>query len=113
MAVEGIGGNGSTGVAFLVSAGLVAELIAKACSSPQTLEINAGRRVETLWKWVNIGMAEAVVFVVIAALIDRKHQRPILLGAMLEMGITYLEYVHGKQSGLAAHAAGALGTETY
>jgi len=47
--------NGGDGVAFLVSAGLVYECIAKACSSPQTAELNAEKRAETLMKWVNIG----------------------------------------------------------
>lgn len=92
--------SGGDGIAFLVSAGIVAEIIAKACSSPQTLEINVRTREATLMKWVWIGIAEAAVFVTIAAYIDRKHRMAIIMGGLLEAVITYSEYMHGKQSGL-------------
>lgn len=94
------GGGASWGIAFLVSAGIVAEIVAKACSSPQTTELNADKRAPTLMKWVNIGMAEAAVFVVIAALFDPAHRVPIILGGITEGAITYMEYLHGKQAGL-------------
>jgi uncharacterized membrane protein len=94
-------GNASNGIAFLVSAGIVAEIVAKACSSPQTAHLNAEKRAETLMLWVNIGMAEAVVFVVIAASIDKKHRTPIILGGALEAVITYGEYAYAKKAGLA------------
>ncbi len=109
MAVEGLGG-GTVGIAFLVSAGLVAEIVAKACSSPQTVEINAGTRAATLMKWVNIGMAEAALLVLIAAAADRQHRAAILLGGLTEGVITYVEYMHGKRSGLAS---GGPGTEQH
>ena len=51
-------GTNSDGIAFLVSAGIVYEIIAAACSSPQTTEINAGTRADTLMKWVHIGLAQ-------------------------------------------------------
>lgn len=102
--------SASWGIAFLVGAGAVAEFMAKACSSPQTVEINASRRSGTLFKWVNIGAAEAIVIVAIAGLVDKKNRQPILLGAALELVITYAEYVHGKRSGLAS---GEPGTESY
>ncbi|HXT92375.1 MAG TPA: hypothetical protein VN714_24335, partial [Trebonia sp.] len=63
MALEKMSGNGSTGIAFLVSAGIVNEIIAAACSSPQTTEINAAKRADTLMKWVNLGIAQAALFV--------------------------------------------------
>src|SRR5260370_41358660 len=107
MAVEGLGG-GTTGIAFLVSAGLVAEIVAKACSSPQTVEINAGTRAATLMKWVNIGMAEAALLVLIAAAVDRQHRTAVLLGGPAEGIITYVEDMHGKRSALAG---GGPGTE--
>lgn len=99
MAGEGIGA-GSRGVAFLVSAGLVAELIAKACSSPQTVEINASTRAATLMKWVNVGLIEGVVFVAIAAAMDRKYRWPILAGGATEVLVTWAQYLHAKRSGL-------------
>lgn len=97
------------GVAFLVAAGIMAEIIAKACSSPQTVEINAGSRAGTLMKWVRVGLVEGVVFVVIAAYIDPKHRKALLAGGALEAVITLGEYVHGKRSGLRNPAPGTEG----
>lgn len=100
------GVSAGDGVAFLVSYGIVAEIIAKACSSPQTLEINARARAGTLMKWVNIGVIESVAVIVIAAWIDTKvpgqnHTAAILWGGFLAIGVTYGEYLYGKKSGLA------------
>jgi hypothetical protein len=110
MALEKLSGNASWGIAFLVSAGIVAEIVAKACSSPQTTELNADKRAPTLMKWVNIGMAEAAVFVAVAAYFDRAHRIPIILGGVAEGIITYAEYLHGRSAGLASNAPG---TEVY
>lgn len=100
----------SQGVAFLVSAGIVAEIIAKACSSPQTMEINADKRAPTLTKWVLIGEAEAALFVIVAAVIDPAHRGAIIAGGVTEGLITWLEYQHGKAAGLASSEPG---TEQY
>jgi hypothetical protein len=97
-------------VAFLVSAGIVYEIIAKDCSSPQTTEINAGARATTLMKWVNIGVIESAVFVAVAMLFTKKNRWPILLGGLLAAGITYIEYLHAKQAGLSNSG---IPTETY
>lgn len=93
----------SWGIAFLVSGGAVAEFVAKACSSPQTTELNADARAPTLMKWVNIGIIEGVVMVAIAAYVDKTHRVPILLGAATEIAISYAEYWHAKQAGLASN----------
>jgi hypothetical protein len=89
------------GIAFLVGAGAVAEFIAKACSSPQTVEINASKRAETLMKWVTIGLVESAVMVGIAAAIDKKYAVYLVAGGTFEGFVTYAEYVYGKRSGLA------------
>lgn len=102
MALEKMAGDSSTGVAFLVSAGIVYEIIAAACSSPQTTEINAGKRAPTLMKWVNLGIAQAALFVLLAALFDRKHRKAILAGGTIAGGLMYWQYDHAKRSGLAA-----------
>jgi hypothetical protein len=94
----------SPGVAFLVSAGIMAEIVAKACSSPQTVEINAHTRAETLMKWVNVGLIEGAALVIYAAVIDPGNRAPILMGAIFEGVITLVEYVHAKRSGLASAA---------
>ena len=98
------------GVAFLVSAGIVAEIIAKACSSPQTTELNANKRAPTLMKWVTIGTIEAGLFVAVAAYVDKQHRVPIILGGVTEAVITYAEYLHGKEAGLKN---GGAATESY
>ena len=103
-------GRGGGGVAFLVSAGIVYEIIAAACSSPQTTEINAHSRADTLMKWVHLGIAQAAVFVVAAAMLDPKRAPHILGGGLLAMGLMYGQYVHAKRAGLDASLPG---TESY
>jgi hypothetical protein len=98
--------SGSNGIAFLVSAGLVYEAIAAACSSPQTMEINAKSRAGTLMKWVHLGVAQGALFVVIAALCDAKHRNAILAGGTLAAVLMYGQYVHAKSSGLASAEPG-------
>lgn len=103
------------GVAFLVSYGIVAEIIAKACSSPQTAELNAGVRAATLMKWVWIGVAESVAVILVAAWIDSKvpgknHTSAILGGGIMAIVITLSEYVYAKNTGLRN---GGPATESY
>ena len=88
------------GVAFLAAAGITYEVIAAACSSPQTAEINAHSRAETLMKWVNVGLIEGAILVCVALAVDKKYRAPILLGALAEALITWFEYQHAKLSGL-------------
>lgn len=102
--------SGGDGVAFLVSAGIVYEIIAAACSSPQTTEINAQVRADTLMKWVHVGAVQAVVFVAIAALVDRKHRAAIIGGGALALVLMYASYFHAKSAGLAN---GGPTTESY
>jgi hypothetical protein len=102
--------NSGSGVAFLVSAGLVYEAIAAACSSPQTMEINAKARADTLMKWVHLGVGQAVLFVVLAAIWDRKHRAAIITGGGLACGLMYGQYIHAHRSGLRN---GGPPTETY
>lgn len=94
------GQTASFGIAFLVAAALVDEKIAKDVSSPQTAEINIRKREGTLMKWVHIGQAEAALFIAIAAAADKVNRAPILLGGILAMIITEVEYQYAKQSGL-------------
>ena len=105
MALELQGGNLGNGTAFLVSAGIVYEIIAAACSSPQTTEINAGARASTLMKWVHIGQAQAALFIAAAAYIDRQHRVAILAGGVSAMGIMEASYLHAKTAGLDAAGA--------
>ena len=102
--------KGGGGVAFLVSAGIVYEIIAACNSSPQTTEINAKARSTTLMKWVHLGMGQSLIFVVVAAMLDPKHAGPILSGGLLAMALMYGQYVHAKNAGLRSSEPG---TETY
>lgn len=102
--------RGGDGVAFLVSAGIVYEIIAAACSSPQTTEINAGARSATLMKWVHMGVGQAIIFVGIAAWLDRKHAGPILAGGALAAALMYGQYLHARSAGLKSSEPG---TESY
>jgi hypothetical protein len=101
---DGQGGGG--GVAFLVSAGVVYEIVAAACSSPQTTEINAGSRAPTLMKWVHLGLGQSVLFVGLAAAFDRKRRVPILAGGGVAMVLMYGSYLHARSAGLASSAPG-------
>ena len=100
MADAATAARGSDGIAFLVAAGIVYEIIAAACSSPQTTEINAGARADTLMKWVHLGVGQAALFIAIAAGLDRKHRAAILGGGITAAGLMYLQYDHAKRSGL-------------
>ena len=101
--------SAGNGVPFLVSAGIVYEIIAAACSSPQTTEINADTRADTLMKWVYVGLAEAAVFVVIAAAVDPPHSGAIIWGGGMAAALMWGSYVHAKRAGLGD---GKPGTES-
>ena len=90
---------------------LVYGVVAAACSSPQTAEINADSRAETLMKWVKLGLGQAAVFVAVGAWVARANNRkawPVLLGAGLAAGMMWWSYQHALSSGLAS---GQPGTE--
>jgi hypothetical protein len=100
----------STGIAFLVSAGIVYEIIAASCSSPQTAEINAGKRANTLMKWVHIGVLQSMAFIAAAAYFDPKNRVAIMLGGGVAAAVMYAQYWHAMQAGLASDEGG---TENY
>lgn len=104
-----LGKSGSYAVEFMVAAGLVYEIIAAACSSPQTTEINAGTRADTLMKWVTLGMLQAAIFVIIAAMMS-DHKWPALLGGGLAGTMMWVSYSHAKAAGLKSSEPP---TETY
>jgi hypothetical protein len=106
MADVGTAVKGSSGIAFLVAAGIVYEIIAAACSSPQTTEINAASRADTLMKWVHLGIGQAAVFIAIAAWMDRPHRTAILAGGITAGGLMYVQYAHAKRAGLASALPG-------
>lgn len=106
MAIARVGAAEGDGVAFLVSAGIVYEIIAAACSSPQTTEINAHSRAGTLMKWVHIGLIQSALFVGAAAYFDRSRAPAYLAGGISAAVIMYGSYVHAKRAGVASMAPG-------
>jgi hypothetical protein len=96
-------------VTFMVAAGLVFEIIAAFCSSPQTLEINAAARARTLMRWVLIGLAVAALFVIIAAA-PLGGGSPALFGGALAGALMGAAYAYAKHCGLRD---GGPATESY
>jgi len=90
---------------FLAAAILVYTIVAAACSSPQTAEINANKRSATLMKWVWIGLAQSAIFVGIAVTVDKKRW-PTLLGGGLAGGLLAASYIYAKHCGLNSNAPG-------
>ena len=111
MALEKMSGDAEGGVAFLVSAGIVYEIIAAACSSPQTTEINAGQRAGTLMKWVHIGIAQAALFVAAAAYFDKRHRTEIIAGGVSAGVLMYAQYWHARDAGTKSSAPGTEGQD--
>lgn len=100
------GSSATWGIAFLIAAGIVYEIIAACCSSPQTTEINAKTRAPTLMKWVRLGVVQALGFVVLAAAFDRDNRGAILAGGTLAGVVLYFQYDHAMRAGLATTEAG-------
>jgi hypothetical protein len=111
MASGGIGD--SPAVTMAVYAALTYDVISATNSSPQTTEINAAKRAETLMKWVVIGLAQAALFGGIGIALEVKAGRPVwppALGAGLAGGLLWIQYQHAVSSGLSSTAPG---TEDY
>ncbi len=101
MATAGAG----RGVAFMVAAGLVYEIIAAACSSPQTAEINADKRSDTLMKYVYLGLAQSAAFIIIAALLS-DYPLSVLSGGAMGGGLMLAQYKHALKAGLRSAEPG-------
>lgn len=106
MTTARIAGGSGNGVAFIVSAGVVYEIIAACCSSPQTTEINASTRADTLMKWVHLGIVQSALFIGIAAAIDKQRRPSILAGGIVAGGLLYVQYVHARNAGLSSEQPG-------
>jgi hypothetical protein len=112
MAASSTDGNrgGSPGIAILVSAAAAYDIIATINSSPQTAEINAKARAHTLMKWVNIGIIQALFFVILAAMADARNRAAILFSGTFACTIIYWQYLYALRMGLQSSQPG---TEDY
>lgn len=96
-----------------IYAALTYDIISATNSSPQTTELNAAARAETLMKWVNIGLAQTALFAAIGIAIEVARGNPFwppLLGAGLAAVLLYGQYVHARNAGLQSAAPA---TENY
>lgn len=103
-------GNGRIALTTLlfVMATFAADMYSVLNSSPQTTEINAATRANTLMKWVYIGDGVALGGGVIAWIMTGHFEA--FLGSAGVVVMMHLLYVHAKNSGLASSEPG---TETY
>lgn len=93
-------GSSNPAVVIAVFAALMYDIIAAACSSPQTTEINASLRADSLMKWVNLGVAQGALFVAIGMYTTNGKKWPPLLGGGLAATLMYYSYHHAKTKGL-------------
>jgi hypothetical protein len=100
-------------VTVAIYAALTYDIISATNSSPQTTEINAAARAETLMKWVKLGLAQAALFAGLGIAIEVVRGKPFwppLLGAGLAAVLLWAQYVHAYNAGLASQLPG---TENY
>jgi hypothetical protein len=105
--------GGSNASMFAIYAALAYDVIAATNSSPQTTEINAKARSQTLMKWVYIGVAQTFIFVALGAAMQRAQGRPVwppILGGLLGSGLMHGQYVYAMRCGLQSMEPG---TESY
>jgi len=103
-------GNGVS-VAILVGvwATFALDVFSTLNSSPQTTEINAASRAETLMKWVKLGLAQAALFVAMGMLLDKRRWPP-LAGGGLAGVLLWVQYVHARSAGLKSVKPGTEST---
>ena len=99
----------SAAITVAVYAALTYDIISATNSSPQTTEINAAARADTLMKWVNIGLVQAAGFGIAGVLLDKRRWPP-AVGAGIAGVLLYGQYVYAKKCGLASDKPG---TEQY
>lgn len=103
----------SPAVTLAIYAALTYDVISATNSSPQTTEINAERRGDTLMKWVKLGLLQAAGFALLGVIFEATSGRPVwppILGAGLAGTALWAQYRHALACGLESDAPG---TETY
>lgn len=98
-----VGTNGHSPVITIgVFAALAYDITSANLSSPQTFELNVNQREGTLSKWLNMNVAEAIVWGTGASILD-KTWNPVI-GVLLGIASMYCKYQYairsGKQKGM-------------
>ncbi len=103
-------GNGrvAIGTLIFVMATFGLDMFSTLTSSPQTTEINAKTRADTLMKWVYLADAVALSGGVAAWAITGKWQA--MIGVLGVVAMMHYLYVHAKDAGLSSDEPG---TESY
>lgn len=96
-------------ITIAISIMLMYDVMSTTNSSPQTTEINAKERADTLMKWVKLGLLQGGGLIVLIAIVDDDHWPP-LLGGGIAGALLWAQYVHAKNSGLESSEPG---TETH
>lgn len=97
------GPNGDKAIKVAVYATLMYDVISATNSSPQTTEINAAKRGDTLMKWVHIGLLQGALFVVIGMYLDEDHWPP-LMGGGIAAVLLYAQYQYALYQGTHQNA---------
>lgn len=90
-------GKMSPAIKVAVYGALAYDLTSANLSSPQTFELNSGQRGPTLQKWLQLNVAEAVVWGVGGSMLDGSLWP--LLGVGLGITSMYLKYQYAIKSG--------------
>lgn len=98
------GSGVSPAVLVAVYAALTYDIISATNSSPQTTEINASVRAETLMKWVKIGLYQAAFFGIVGVILEARRSGGVpwapAVGSGLAGGLLWFQYEHAKEAGL-------------
>lgn len=98
--------RGETDAAVIgISAAVMYDVISATNSSPQTTEINARARADTLMKWVKLGVAQGALFVFIMMVAEPpgKKWRPFVGGGLAGV-LLWCQYIHARNAGLQSSA---------
>lgn len=90
-------GNHSPVITVGVFAALGYDITSANLSSPQTFELNSNQRAPTLNKWLNINVAEALIWGLGASIVD-KTPYP-MIGILLGISSMYVKYQYAVRSG--------------
>jgi hypothetical protein len=104
----GMGARRARMITVAVAAEMVYQLVGSNMSSPQTAELNAKARANTIDKWVNITNVEASAWILFLSWMDGSLWP--LFGGGLALGGMYVKYKYAIDSGLKS---GEPGTENY